>query len=67
MEEYIDIEHVSAEEFNKRYHRHIKNDPVERTERYEAMYYEVEQEEDAVLGDIVTSILLSTLNQSPVS
>lgn len=51
LEDYIDTENVSDEEFRKRYHRHLKSDPVERTPLWEEIYYEVEQECDRRLGD----------------
>ena len=51
LEDYIDTENVSDEEFRKRYHRHLKSDPVERTPQWEEIYYEVEQECDRRLGD----------------
>ena len=52
LNDYIDIEHVSMEEFLKRHQRHLKFDPVERTSQWEEIYYDVEQECDLRLGDI---------------
>ena len=51
MEDYIDTEHVSDEEFRERYHRHLKADPIERTPLWEEIYSEVEEECDRRLGD----------------
>lgn len=51
LEDYIDIEHVSDEAFSKKYQRHLKADPVERTPLWEAHYEEVEEECDRLLGD----------------
>ena len=51
LEDYIDTQHVSAEEFMERYSRNLKFDPVERTPEWEANYVEAEQECDRRLGD----------------
>jgi len=51
LEDYIDTEHVSDETFRKRYHRHLKSAPIERTPLWEDIYYEVERECDRRLGD----------------
>lgn len=51
LEDYIDIQGVSSEAFREKYHRHLKADPVERTEQWERNYYDVEQECDRRLGD----------------
>ena len=51
LEDYIDIEHVSDEAFSKKYQRHLKADPVERTPQWEEHYEEVEKECDRQLGD----------------
>ena len=52
LEEYIDIEHVSRDEYAKRYGRYLKFDEVERTPQWEELFYEVEQECDRRLGDM---------------
>lgn len=44
LEDYIDIDGLSAEEFGKRYGRYLRFDPVERTEIWEQIYPEVEAE-----------------------
>lgn len=46
LEDYLDVEHVSSSEFQQRYQRHLKADPIERTPEWEAIYYKVEQECD---------------------
>ena len=51
LEDYIDTEHVSDENFRKRYHRHLKSAPIERTPLWEDIYYEVERECDRRLSD----------------
>jgi len=51
MEDYIDTERVSDEQFRERYHRHLKADPIERTPLWEEIYCEVQQECDRRLGD----------------
>lgn len=51
LTDYIDTEHVSIEEFFKRHHRMLQFDPVERTPRWEEVYYEAERECDRRLGD----------------
>lgn len=50
LEDYIDVEHLSSSEFQQRYQRHLKADPIERTPEWEEYYYEVEQECDRRLG-----------------
>lgn len=42
--DYIDIDNVTDDEWRKRYSRHLRFDPVERTERWEALYEQVEAE-----------------------
>lgn len=51
LEDYIDTEHVSDEEFSERYRRMLKADPIERTPLWEDNYYEAELECDRRLGD----------------
>ena len=51
LEDYVDTANVSDEEFRKRYHRHLKSDPIERTPQWEENYYDVELECDRRLGD----------------
>jgi hypothetical protein len=51
LEDYIDTEHVSDSEFQKKYNRHLNSAPIERTELWEKIYYDVEQECDRRLGD----------------
>lgn len=51
LEDYIDTQHVSTEEFINRYNRYLKFDPIERTPQWEECYYEVEKECDRRLGD----------------
>lgn len=45
--DYIDIEHMSADEWCKKYSCHLRFDPIERTEQWEAMYEQIEAETDA--------------------
>ena len=52
LEDFIDIEHVSMDDFMEKYHRHLKFSPVERTALWEEIYYDVEVECDKELGDI---------------
>ncbi|MCR4800618.1 MAG: hypothetical protein K5860_08940 [Bacteroidales bacterium] len=52
LEDFIDIEHVSMDEFMEKYHRHLKFSSVERTPIWEEIYYDVEVECDKELGDI---------------
>jgi len=52
LEDYIDVEHVNDEQFSKKYLRHLKADPIERTLLWEENYYDVEQECDRLLGDM---------------
>ena len=52
LEDYIDTEHVSTDEFIERYQRFLKFDPVERTLEWEANYVEVEQECDRRLCNV---------------
>jgi hypothetical protein len=51
LSDYIDTDRVSPETFMKRHHRHLNFDPVERTQLWEDVYYEAEQECDRRLGD----------------
>ena len=51
LEDYIDTQHVGTEDFRKKYNRHLKFDPIERTPEWEDIYYNVEQECDRRLGD----------------
>lgn len=51
LSDYIDTDRVSPEIFMKRHHRHLNFDPVERTQLWEDVYYEAEQECDRRLGD----------------
>jgi len=46
LEAYIDCDGVSMEEFCSRYGRHLHFDPVERTPRWEEIWYDVEEECD---------------------
>ncbi|MBP5340905.1 MAG: hypothetical protein J6Y52_00880 [Bacteroidales bacterium] len=52
LKDYIDTDHVSQKDFLDRYERSLKFDDIERTPRWEEIYYEVEQECDRQLGDI---------------
>lgn len=51
LEDYIDTQHIGTEDFRKKYNRHLKFDPIERTPEWEDIYYNVEQECDRRLGD----------------
>lgn len=51
LERFIDIEHVSYEDYRKQSHRSLKFDPIERTPLWEEINQEVEAETDALLGD----------------
>ena len=42
LEDYIDVDRVSMPEFCEKHGRHLKFDPVERTQRWEDIYPEVE-------------------------
>ena len=44
LEAYIDTDGVSMDEFCSRYDRHLRFDPVERTQKWEDIYVEVEEE-----------------------
>lgn len=48
--DYIDTRYVSADDWCKRYGRHLRFDPVERTERWEAAYEQAEAEVEAEIG-----------------
>ena len=48
--DYINLD-IPTGEFIRRYHRHLKFDPVERTPEWEENIYEAELEADKVLGD----------------
>lgn len=45
--EYIDVENVGADEWGKKYGRHLRFDPVERTEEWEMLYEHAESEIEA--------------------
>ena len=51
LEAYIDEDGLSMEEFCKQFGRHLLFDPIERSPRWEEIYYEVEAECDRRLGD----------------
>lgn len=51
LNDYIDIRHVDAREFKKRYDRMLDFDPIERTPEWEKLFCEVEEECDRRLGD----------------
>ena len=44
LEAYIDLEGLSMDAFCQEYGRHLRFDPVERTARWEDLYFEVEEE-----------------------
>ena len=44
LEDYINPDGISMEEFCKKYHRYLLFDPVERTPLWEEIFYEVEEE-----------------------
>lgn len=44
LEAYIDTDSLSMDEFCSRYNRHLRFDPVERTQKWEDVYFEVEEE-----------------------
>lgn len=44
LEDYINPDGISMEEFCKKYHRYLLFDPVERSQKWEDIYYEVEEE-----------------------
>ena len=44
LEDYINPDGISMEEFCKKYHRYLLFDPVERSQKWEEIYYEVEEE-----------------------
>ena len=46
LEAYIDIDGLSVDEFCEKYGRHLRFDPVERTPRWEEIWYDVEEECD---------------------
>ena len=46
LEAYIDVDGLSADEFCEKYGRHLRFDPVERTPRWEEIWYDVEEECD---------------------
>lgn len=43
LEDYIDPKALSMEEFCRKYGRHLLFDPVERSQKWEEIYYEVEE------------------------
>lgn len=45
--DYIDIENVKEDEWRKKYSRYLRFDPIERTEKWEAMNEQIEAEIDA--------------------
>ena len=51
LERFIDIEHVSYEDYMKRSSRHLDFDEIERTPLWEKINYQVEAETDKLLGD----------------
>lgn len=51
LNDYIDIRHVDAREFQKRYDRMLDFDPIERTPEWEKLFCEVEEECDRRLGE----------------
>ena len=52
LEDYIDVDRVSTQEFCEKYGRHLKFDPVERTQKWEEIYPEVEEECDRRLEGV---------------
>ena len=52
LEDYIDVDRVSTQEFCEKYGRHLKFDPVERTQKWEEIYPEVEEECDRRLKGV---------------
>lgn len=50
LEDYIDLS-IPMDEWCRRYHRHLRFDPVERTPEWEQSIYEAEQEADRRLGN----------------
>ena len=44
LEAYIDVDGVSMDEFCIKYGRHLRFDPVERTQQWEDLYLDVEEE-----------------------
>ena len=46
LEAYIDVDGLSVDEFCEKYGRHLRFDPVERTPRWEEIWYDVEEECD---------------------
>lgn len=44
LEAYIDTDGLSMDEFCSKYGRHLRFDPVERTQKWEEIYLEVEEE-----------------------
>lgn len=55
LQDYINPD-LPMEEFCKTYGKHLKFDPVERTEQYEEVIQEVEAECDAALSDVPRSM-----------
>ena len=51
LERFIDIDHVSYEDYMKRSSRHLDFDEIERTPLWEKINYQVEAETDKLLGD----------------
>ena len=49
LEAYVDCEGLSMEEFCSRYGRHLLFDPVERTARWEEIWFDVEEECERLL------------------
>lgn len=52
LEDYIDVDRVSMQDFCEKYGRHLKFDPVERTQKWEEIYPEVEAECDRRLEGV---------------
>ena len=51
LERFVDIEHVSHEDYMRQSRRHLDFDEVERTPIWEEINYDVEKEIDGELGD----------------
>ena len=52
LERFIDIEHVSYEDYKKQSSRYLEFDEIQRTPLWEEINYEVEKETDKLLGDV---------------
>ena len=51
LEEYIDYENVSTDDFKRKYDKHLNFDPIRRTPMWEENYCRWEEECDRRLGD----------------